>query len=79
MAHPRNNGEFFVDYGSRVSRRNRRLGRFTKPRLSESALLLIALLSISLTAFGLRMYFLGEAGDLTWNIYIMHMSSFMRT
>ncbi|XP_054808963.1 probable hexosyltransferase MUCI70 [Prosopis cineraria] len=60
MAQYKNNGEFFTDHGFRVFRRGRRFGRFTKQRLSESLLLLIALLSLSLTAFGLRMFFLAK-------------------
>ncbi|KAK4261125.1 hypothetical protein QN277_004169 [Acacia crassicarpa] len=60
MAQYRNNGELFSDHGYRAFRRNRRFGRFTKQRLSKSWLLLTALLSLSLTAFGLRMFFLAK-------------------
>ncbi|XP_027346945.1 uncharacterized protein LOC113858472 isoform X2 [Abrus precatorius] len=73
MALYRNNGELFTerrgiidavfssfrksDHGSRVLRRGRRFGRITKQRLSRLIFLITAFLSISLTVYGLKMFF----------------------
>lgn len=80
MAQYRNNGELFTerrsiidviwkslgkgDHGSRVFRRGRRLGRFSKQRLSRWAFIIASMLSISLTVFGLKMFLQGEARGL---------------
>lgn len=80
MALYRNNGELFTerrgvtdtafsslgksDHGTRVSRRGRRFGRIIKHRLKRSVFVPMALFSIFLTAYGLKMFFQGEAE--TW-------------
>ncbi|KAK7251882.1 hypothetical protein RIF29_35472 [Crotalaria pallida] len=73
MAHYRNNSELFTERrgiidaifnslgkdfnGSRVLRRGRRFGRITKQRLSRWVFFLTALVSVSLTVYGLKMFF----------------------
>ncbi|OIW19167.1 hypothetical protein TanjilG_13949 [Lupinus angustifolius] len=73
MAHYRNNGELFIErrgivvavfnslgkscHGSRVLRRGRRFGRFTKHRLPHWVFFLTTLFSISLTVYGLKLFF----------------------
>ncbi|KAK2408404.1 putative hexosyltransferase MUCI70 [Trifolium repens] len=72
MALLRNNGELFPerrviidaalnsisksDHGSKVSRRGRRFGRITKHRILRWIILLLALFSIFLTAYGLKKF-----------------------